>query len=304
LLRLTYLNAMSAVPEEARASKEAIWDALKRTGWVARLVSEAADGERLVRMAAEVICALPQTGIRLDRRHLAADTTGDPHALDQGTTLAGLTLAILVAAGRVPARRRPREAWACVGVDCDDVVGGLFAVGILPVDWILPAGGCTTIPPRVLASCTWPRVDTVRPWIFVTENPSIAAAAADLAQGEAHIRLLCMIGKPSFVEIAAIGRLAERGWHIAVRADFDAAGLQHVDAVLKRVPGARPWRMGTLDYVQSLQVPNTDRIALDEIPDTSWDVELAAAMRERGTAAFEEALLRELLEDLRLGRPG
>lgn len=101
-----------------------------------------------------------------------------------------------------------------------------------------------------------------------------------------------------------MSRLAERGWNIAVRADFDAAGLQHVAAVLKAVPSARPWRMRTYDYLQSLQAPIADGVALDEIPDTSWDVGLAAAMRERAAAAFEETLLRELLEDLRLGRPG
>lgn len=112
-----------------------------------------------------------------------------------------------------------------------------------------------------------------------------------------------MIGKPSFVEIAAIGRLAEQGWNIAVRADFDRAGLEHVDAVLRAVPAAKPWRMTARDYMQSIEGPLTDPIALDQVPDTPWDHDLAQTMRKRGIAAFEETLLQELLEDLRLGAP-
>jgi hypothetical protein len=112
-----------------------------------------------------------------------------------------------------------------------------------------------------------------------------------------------MIGKPSFVEIAAIGRLAGHGWNIAVRADFDSAGLEHVNAVLRTVPTAKPWRMTARDYLRSIEGPLTDVVALDQVPDTSWDQELAQTMRERGIAAFEETLSRELLEDVRLGVP-
>ncbi len=170
--------------------------------------------------------------------------------------------------------------------------------------WILPPAATVTLPPRILSRCEWPPPDSPDSWIFVTENPSVASAAADLAAGQANVRLLCTIGTPSADEIAAIARLALQGWRIAVRADFDSAGLGHVAAILEKTPGAVPWRMGAKDYAESLQDVTADELALERIPDAPWDPQLSAVMRERGVAAYEESLLSALLEDLRRGVPG
>lgn len=271
---------------------------LRRTGWIARLQSNEAP-IKLVRLAVGVISALPGA-VRTDRRRLAAQVTGDPHALDHGCELAGLVLAVFVAAGKVKPRQRPRAAWSEVGVDCDDVIGGLTAIGILPSGWSVPRGNAVTLPPRVLARCEWPPGDGS--WVFITENPSVATAAADLAAGGADVRLICTSGTPSPVEIAAVARLGAAGWRVAVRADFDAAGLGHVNAFLSAMPDAVPWRMSASDYIESLSTePTTETI--DHLPETKWDPELATAMRARGLPAYEEALLVKLLEDLQRGAP-
>jgi uncharacterized protein (TIGR02679 family) len=210
---------------------------------------------------------------------------------------------MLVATGRVNSRQRPREAWASVGVDCDDVVGGLIAVGILPVGWTLPLGALVTLPPRVLSTCTWPRPDAPDSFVFVTENPSIASASADLAANGHIVHLLCTSGTPATDEITAIGRLSGLGWRIAVRADFDGAGIRHVASILKAVPQALPWRMRTEDYLQSLQIERQEA-TLDGVPDAPWAPGLASVMRERQVAAYEESLLPFLMEDLCCGVPG
>lgn len=228
---------------------------------------------------------------------------GNPHALDHGSPLAVLTVAILVAAGRIVSSKRPRDAWAAVGVDYDDVVGGLIAVGILPMGWSVPHGATVTLPPRVLNSCEWPRPETPDAWVFVTENPSVTAAASDLAIDVPTVRLLCTSGTPAASEVAAIARLTLSGWRIAVRADFDSAGLDHVATILTAVPGASPWRMGVADYVESLQKATQEEIRLQRISDAAWDPELSSVMREKGLAAYEEALLPLLLEDIAAGRP-
>lgn len=140
--------------------------------------------------------------------------------------------------------------------------------------------------------------------IFVTENPSVVTAAdlvATASNGGRQIRLLCTVGTPSAREIEAVARLAAAGWQIAVRADFDEAGLAHVDALLRGVPAARPWRMGARDYLASLADANAaDQVALRAtvLPDTDWDPALRQAMSERGLAAYEETLIDLLLEDL------
>lgn len=294
--------ASHALPSNAVGEHEQVWAALRRSGWIARLV--AADDSKLVlRTAIAVIEALPPADMRRDRRHLAADVTGNPHALDHGTPLAGAVMGLLVASGVVEPRLRPRDAWASVAVDCDDVVGGLIAVGILPVGWTVPPGAAVTLPPRELLRSSWPSPDAAGAWVFVTENPSIVSAAADLdANGDA-IRLLCTNGTPGSAEITAMARIASAGWRIAVRADFDAAGLAHVAAALKGVPGAVPWRMGAEDYLQSVATRMAEEVALELIPDAPWDPGLAPTMRDRGVAAFEESLLGSLLEDLRRGAP-
>jgi uncharacterized protein (TIGR02679 family) len=142
-------------------------------------------------------------------------------------------------------------------------------------------------------------------WVFVTENPSVAAAAAELAP-DCEVRLLCTDGTPSRREIDAIARLAAVGWRVAVRADFDEAGLAHVGAVLAAVPAARPWRMRADDYLSSVSPDGAAGTALDlvRMPDAPWDRRLAETMRATGAAAYEEALLPMLLRDLRAGTPG
>jgi uncharacterized protein (TIGR02679 family) len=288
----------------SRSPVAAVWEAslpgLHKAGWVARLYA-ADDADGMLGRALAVLDALPETGTRLDRRVLASNTARNPHALDDGEPLAALVLALLSVAGITSFAQRSRAAWDAVGVDCDDLTGGLIAVGIYPAGWQLPAGTAVTLPPRELASCRWPQGPITRAWTFVTENPSVASAAADLAATGAPVRLLCTSGTPSAVEIAAIARLVDAGWQIALRADFDAAGIAHVAAVLGAAPSSHPWRMGASDYEQSLSTGGT--VPLVQVANTPWEPALATAMRACGLAAFEEALLPDLLADLRLGEP-
>lgn len=304
-LRQHAIRTFSAIPDTARVRPdiEGVWADLLRTGWVARLMG-AEDPASLTRQAALIIAELPPVPERRDRRRLADAVTRNPHALDAGA-LPGLVLAVLVASGAVPLGLPPRTAWAAVGVDCDDLTGGLLALGLHPHGWSLPPDTVVTIPPRELSRCAWPTPPHPGIEVFVTENPSVVTAAADLAATTScngrPVRLLCTVGTPSAREIEAIARLAAAGWRVAVRADFDEAGLAHVDALLRGVPTARPWRMGARDYLASLaeagaatQVTLRDRA----LPGTPWDPALQHAMSERGLAAYEETLIDCLLEDL------
>ncbi|MEU8591608.1 DUF2399 domain-containing protein [Streptomyces sp. NPDC048664] len=87
--------------------------------------------------------------------------------------------------------------------------------------------------------------------MFVTENPSVTTEALALPAG-VPVRLLCTVGTPSAVEVPALARLADSGRRIAVRGDFDTAGLALVRAVLDAMPEAEAWRMTADDYTASL----------------------------------------------------
>lgn len=106
-------------------------------------------------------------------------------------------------------------------------------------------------------------------------------------------------------ELDAVARLAAAGWRIAVRADFDCAGLALVRAVLATVPQAVVWRMTADDYTASLHPAPFEPGVLDAdcLGETPWDPALAAAMRASGRPAYEEALIEELLADLRRAYP-
>jgi Protein of unknown function C-terminus (DUF2399) len=92
------------------------------------------------------------------------------------------------------------------------------------------------------------------------------------------------MGTPSATEIAAIAELAATGWAVAVRADFDSAGIRHVTALLNGVPGAIPWRMTVADYRAS----NPSTKASEPVPPRPSDPELAETIITAALLAFEE----------------
>ncbi|MFD9047214.1 DUF2399 domain-containing protein [Streptomyces zaomyceticus] len=303
--RLRNLRARlaGALPDQVRLrpSDEA-WEELHRTGRVARVLQHPAP-EQLLKTAAEVLRLLPPRG-RIDRRMLAYKAAGNPHSLDAGTDLAGLVLSEAAAAGLTAPGVPTRAAWSGLGVDLDRLGGGLLSVGVHPDGWILPDRFPLVLPPAALADIIWNAPPHAGCWVFVTENPSVTTAALEM-DPDIPVRLLCTVGTPSAMELDALARLANGGWNIAVRADFDASGIQHMRAALRTVPRARPWRMNTDDYVRSLHPAPFQPTSLDteRLPETEWDPALNAAMRARGRPAFEEALLDDLLDDIRRGHP-
>lgn len=292
----TFLEAkVAGLPGHVRERVEPseVWNRLSRGVWVSRILA-APDPEVLVDSACSVLAALPVPDERRDRRTLVP---GAPHALDAGETLAGLVLAMANLSGRPS-----RAAWDSLGIDCDDLLGGLISLGVHPAGWTLPDHAVVTIPPRELSRCEWAQPPFPGAWVFVTENPSILAAAADQVSATGvPIRLLCTSGTPSEVERKAIGRLSDAGWSVAVRADFDHAGLGHVRALLLDAPEAVPWRMSSADYLAS----NPGEAAGYRVDPawSPWDPSLAAAITGRGAPAFEEDLLKALLEDMLAGEP-
>ncbi|MEV7108949.1 DUF2399 domain-containing protein [Streptomyces atroolivaceus] len=279
------------------------WEELHRTGRVARVLQHPAP-EQLLKTAAEVLRLLPPHG-RIDRRLLAFHAAGTPHGLDAGTDLAGLVLAEASAAGLTTAKMPPRTAWGILGVDLDRLGGGLLSLGVHPDGWQVPARFPLVLPPATLTDVHWPAPPGEGSWVFVTENPSVTTAALELPPG-VPVRLLCTVGTPSATELDTLARLADSGWNIAVRADFDASGIGHMRAALRAVPRARPWRMSADDYVRSLHPTPFQPAALDteRLPETEWDPALRTVMCAAGRPAYEEALLDDLLNDIRSMRPG
>jgi uncharacterized protein (TIGR02679 family) len=279
-----------------QATPDQLWEGLRRTGWLARLHAHP-DASAVVEAADLVLAALPADGERVDRRRLAETATGNPHALDEGTTLAGLVLAALMGAGVIPAGSRTRAAWAAVAVDLDDLTGGLLTLGLRPSGWTLPHEAIITLPPKVLRDVQWAEPPHPGGTVFITENPSVIAAAADVAHSSPSF-VVCTSGTPAASEIAALSSLSTAGWQVRVRADFDVAGVEHVRALLEGIPGAQPWRMSAAEYEWYAQANRATVSLLREVPETPWDPRLREVMAEHGVAVYEESMLHDLLGDL------
>ncbi len=267
------------------------WEAFARSGWLARL-QNGPTPEAALRSAFDVLARLPEPGREVDRRTLVP---GDPHALDAGSPLAGLVLALAGLAGRRGAR-----TWETLGVFGDDLTGGLVSLGVWPKGWSLPDGAVATLPPRTLRDCVWQRPAVSGSWVFVTENPSVLTAAAASAASP-RARVLCTSGTVSALEVEAVARLVSAGWRVAVRADFDGAGLAIAGALLAGVPGAVPWRMDAAHYELGRSRGGAAEVHVALA--SCWDDELRAAIAAAGVAVFEESLLPELLADVEVGAP-
>jgi uncharacterized protein (TIGR02679 family) len=293
----TQLEAGAAnLPDHARAlvDPESVFARLRSTGWITRILNTP-DPAALLHTALQVAVRLPEPGARIDRRVLVP---GDPHALDTGT----LPALVLALTGNSAAA--PRAGWAHLGVDCDDLLGGLVMTGVTPRGWHVPPGATFTVPPRELTGIEWTPPPVPGAWAFVTENPSVLAAATTQAltdNSAATPQVVCTAGTPSHVECAAVGALSDAGWNVAVRADFDPAGLAHVRALLAAAPAALPWRMSAADYV-AVAIEGTLDLHVEEA-DAPWDPHLAAAMRAYSAHAYEEDLLPVLLADIAAGTP-
>ncbi|MEX2289490.1 MAG: DUF2399 domain-containing protein [Mycobacteriales bacterium] len=279
-----------------QVTPDQLWEGLRRTGWLARLHAHP-DASALVETADRVLAALPTDGGRVDRRRLAETATGNPHALDEATGLAGLVLATLISAGVIPAGSRTRPAWAAVAVDLDDLTGGLLTLGLRPAGWVLPHDAIITLPPRALRDVQWAAAPPSGGTVFITENPSVIAAAADHVHTE-PVFVVCTSGTPAASEIDALSRLGGAGWAVKVRADFDVAGVDHVRALLVGIPGAEPWRMSAAEYARHAREGRATISLLGQVAATPWDARLQDVMHQHGVAVFEESMLTDLLADL------
>jgi uncharacterized protein (TIGR02679 family) len=286
---------LETLPPHLGIDTGAVLERLQRTGSVTRVLATE-DPEALLRQALEVLLRLPEPGDRVDRRTLVP---GSPHALDEGP-LPALVLAVMGVSGL-----RTRDAWAAVGVDIDDLVGGLIVTGVHPDGWVIPDGATLTLPLKELTSIKWASPSRTDSWVFVTENPSVLSASVQRfnqtsAADSAPPRVVCTSGTPSRTECEAVAALTAAGWQVAVRADFDTRGLQHVRSLLAAAPAAKPWRMCAGDYLAATRPGSGTEVVVSATP---WDPELGAEMDRLGVAAYEEDLIELLVGDVLMGAP-
>lgn len=295
---------------EGRAELLPWLDGLRSAGAVTRAARAAGLEEGpLLDQAVAAALRLPAPGVLL--QVLAAEVTGDPHALDAGRPLASLLLraaAVLAGWPEVPASAAGRRGLLQeVGVDLDPLSSDVLVLGLRPVGAARLARHL-----RESAEDGEPRRITLRELggvelavapgtaLFVCENPAVVAAAAT-ALGSGAAALVCLEGVPSTAASRLLASLGRSGAVLRVRADFDWAGLRIAGLVMART-GATPWRFGHADYLAALAAAREGGPPLIGPPVASpWDPLLRPALAREGRGVPEELLVGHLLGDLRRG---
>lgn len=272
--------------------------------WVRRLCKQDPSPARtLLEQTLRVTALLPATGIPL--AELAATAAGDSHALDAGQPLATLVLRAASQLAEVDSRDSAalrRSAWDRLGVLVDELSAPVLVLNL--------KGDSGTVAGRALllhADAGEPYRLSVRqllreapeftlacvgPTVFVCENPTVVAAAADRL-GHRSAPLICLEGQPKSAGTLLLRQLAAAGVQIVYHGDFDWAGIRIANLVLER-HSARPWRFDVATYEGT---SGGTSLRGDPVAAT-WDPHLEPAMRAAGRAVHEEQLLDVLLGDL------
>lgn len=236
--------------------------------------------------------------VPLSRSTLAATVCHDAHALDDDRRLTGAVLrAAASATGSMPptdARDR-RELWEHLGVVTDLVSSTCLVWRLVGQVWDA-TGRPHGLDPELPTHLTWwhlregIRVERANR-VLVCENPSVLEA---VATARLEVTVVCTSGRPNLVTGEVLAHVAKSESPMTYHGDFDWPGLAMAADAWGRY-GATPWLMTAEDYES---VPGS--LPLKGSPvESPWDPDLAAAMRRRGVAVHEEAVLDQIIANLR-----
>jgi uncharacterized protein (TIGR02679 family) len=313
---LTELIEQRLTAGEAAGAELAAWlGRLRGSGAVKRIEPDPSAALTLLERLAAVLEALPAVGEPLAQ--FAARVAGGAHALDDGQSLATLALGAARALAKleVPApedsqAEARREAWASVGLLCDELSSVVLTLG-LPADPATGSGrmlGLAGEAGQPLWLTLRQLVRDMPRWegashrgvsdrtVFICENPVVVALAADRL-GPGCAPLVCTGGQPGAATMHLLRALARAGGRLLHHGDFDWGGLRIGNALHTRLMVV-PWRFGAEQYLQAAASTPSPRPLSGTPVEASWDPRLATAMRKVGRRIEEELVVDGLLSDL------
>ncbi|WP_075744108.1 TIGR02679 family protein [Actinoalloteichus sp. GBA129-24] len=246
-----------------------------------------------------VLAELPAPGV--PRPVFAETVLRHTHALDDGTRTAGLVLRALAAIYDVepPADAAERRAlWERAGIADDELSSVVLAAGFRPAgddvaSRILrscaDAGHVAALTLAQIRAADW-AVGPAEAWIF--ENPSVLALAITRF-GMDCPPMVVTSGWPSSAGILLLRTLTAAGTRLSYHGDLDGEGLRIAAHVIART-GARPWRMTSADYLESVD----DGPPVGRVTPAPWDDDLGEHLRRVGKTVSEERTAPVLLDEL------
>jgi uncharacterized protein (TIGR02679 family) len=237
---------------------------------------------------------------------LAAGAGADPHCLDHDQPAGKLLLGLLAHHQGVRLPRSAGERRALLargGLHHDALSSDALCLGLTTLGDGSIAGMLQAMSGRhVRLTYAHLRGETLRfrvgLIIHTCENPTIVARAEQLT---CPPPLVCTDGQPSTAVALLLDMLVGAGAEIRHHSDFDVGGL-NIATLMQRQHGAQPWRYDTSSYEQAVariggRAPTLAPSRLAAFAGGPLNG-LAAAMRTRRVAVYEEDVLDLLTEDL------
>ncbi len=246
---------------------------------------------------------------------LAARVSGDPHCFDRGTAAGQLLVSGLCRDAGVDIPSNAEELFALYlryGIQMDEIssmvaVSGLHLErnGTLHpgLEGFLQAGEPFLLMQKNLDGVT--RAYGAGSCVFVVENEMVFSHLCEqsrrLPEG-GRPALLCTMGQPRKAAWQLLDLLTAENPAIFYAGDLDPEGMDIADRIWKRYPDAvHLWRMGPEDYEKSRSEEEISDRRLSMLSRLQNPLlrSTAAQIQKEKKAGYQEALLDEMLADIR-----
>ncbi|HLR70820.1 MAG TPA: TIGR02679 family protein [Pseudogracilibacillus sp.] len=135
--------------------------------------------------------------------------------------------------------------------------------------------------------------------VWMVENSGVCATLLD---HEPHAPIVCTNGQFTLATLTLLDLLAKNDCKLYYASDFDPEGLGMAQRLLERYPNAiYLWHMDTAGYYQSSPTKEISNERLEKLKNITNDrlVEVAMEMKRIGKAGYQEALIPNMLSDIK-----
>lgn len=246
---------------------------------------------------------------------LAARVSGDPHCFDRGTAAGQLlVLGLCRDAGmEIPANAEELSAlYLRYGIQMDEISSMVAVSGLhLERNGKLHPGSEGFLQAREPFLLMQKNLDGVTRaygtgnYVFVVENEMVFSHLCEQCRrlpDNCRPVLICTMGQPRKAAWQLLDLLTAENPAIFYAGDLDPEGMDIADRIWKRYPNAvHLWRMGPEDYEKSRSEEEISdrRLSMLSRLQNPQLVETAVLIQKEKKAGYQEALLDEMLADIR-----
>lgn len=236
----------------------------------------------------------------------AAEVSGDPHMLDDGTSCGQLfNYAIMYLTGteQINGVSERNEMLENVGLYSDMVSSFAYCKNIRLYDskgehpafkaflerneaFTLNIGNLTDIV----------RAEALNDTVYILENPAVFTS---LARDTKEASLICTAGQPKGACISLLGLLANARMYYS--GDFDLGGINIAERLFGMFKNMLPWHFGPKDYISALSDKPLTEAAVRSLREVQGGFlkKTVQLMIETGLAGYQENILDLLINDLK-----